>query len=222
MTLTTRRYEGSSRSTPPAWCESGLLRALAPPRCSTPSAPWFRRHGPEVDLRISIDQPATIDEWLAEGRIDVAVTLVLEDDIGADDVVLSSDDLVWAHSAGIDVGELSSIPLITWGPKCLFAPLATQRLSSTGIEHRVCFELPTSAAVLTALASGAGVALVNVGLLAGTNIATTSTPQLPALPRVAYVLRQNSATVDEPLQRVVADHIQASFRPQQLTAITTS
>ena len=52
-------------------------------------------HGPEVDLRISVDQPATIDEWLVEGRIDVAVTLVLEDDIGADDVMLSIDNLVW-------------------------------------------------------------------------------------------------------------------------------
>lgn len=206
---------------------TGLVRVGATEgACSTPLldtvAPWFRRHGPDVDLRISIDQPATIDEWLAEGRIDVAVTLVLEDDIRADDVVLSSEDLQWAHSAGIDVTELGSIPLITWGPKCLLAPLATRSLSSAGIEHRVCFELPTSAAVLTALTSGAGVALVNAGLLTGTNIATTSTPQLPALPRVAYVLRQNSATVDEPLQRVVADQIQASFKPQQLTGVSAS
>ncbi len=206
---------------------TGIVRVGATEgACSTPLldtvAPWFRRHGPDIDLRISIDQPATIDEWLDEGRIDVAVALVLEADIGPDDAVLSIDKLVWAHSAGIDVNELASIPLITWGPRCLFTPLATRTLSSAGIKHRICFELPTSAAVLTALTSGAGVALVNEGLLAGTNIATTSTPQLPALPRVAYVLRQNPTTLDEPLQRVVADQIQASFRPQQLTGAITS
>ena len=180
-------------------------------------APWFRRHGPDIDLRISVDQPTTIDEWLADGRIDVAVTLALESDIGTDDVVLSTDDLVWAHSAGIDVAELASIPLITWGPKCLFAPLARRSLTSAGVEHRVCYELPSSASVLTALSNGAGVALVNAGLLAGTDIATTAAPQLPALPRVAYVLRQNPATADEPLPRVVAEQIRSSFRPQQLT-----
>lgn len=194
--------------------------------CTTPLldtvAPWFRRHGPDVDLRISIDQPVTIDEWLTDGRIDLAVTLALEHDIAADDVVLSIDNLVWAHSAGIDVRELESIPLITWGPRCLFAPLATRSLSEAGIDHRVCFELPTSAAVLTALTSGAGVALINEGLLAGSNIATTNAPQLPALPRVAYLLRQNPATVDEPLQRAVADHIRASFRPQQLAGVIAS
>ena len=170
-------------------------------------APWFRRHGPDIDLRISVDQPATIDEWLADGRIDVAVTLVIEDDIEDDDVVLAREELVWAHSAGIAIGELASIPLITWGPKCLFAPLATRTLSSAGVEHRVCFELPSSASVLTALSNGAGVALVNTGLLAGTNITITGAPQLPALPRVAYVLRQNPATIDEPLQKIVADQI---------------
>ena len=194
--------------------------------CSTPLldtvAPWFRRHGPEVELRVSIEQPATIDEWLTDGRIDLAVTLALEDDVGTDDVVLSTDDLVWGHSAGIDVRELGSIPLITWGPRCLFAPLATRALSTAGIEHRVCFELPSSAAVLTALATGAGVSLVNQGLVTGTAIATTGPPRLPSLPRVAYVLRQNPATVDEPLQRVVADHILASFRPQQLRGAVTS
>ena len=71
--------------------------------------------------------------------------------------------------------------------------------------------------MLTALSNGAGVALVNAGLLAGTDIATTAAPQLPALPRVAYVLRQNPATADEPLPRVVAEQIRSSFRPQQLT-----
>ena len=206
---------------------AGLVRVGATEgACLTPLldtvAPWFRRHGPEVDLRISVDQPATIDEWLVEGRIDVAVTLVLEDDIGADDVMLSIDNLVWGHSAGIDVGELESIPLITWGPRCLFAPLATRTLSAAGLAHRICFELPSSAAVLTALANGAGVALLNEGLTTGAAIATTGPPQLPPLPRVAYVLRQNPATADEPLQRVVADHILSSFRPQQLTGAITS
>ena len=72
---------------------------------------------------------------------------------------------------------------------------------------------------MTALSTGAGVALVNADLLAGSDIATTGSPKLPALPRVAYILRQNLDTIDQPLQRIVADQIQTSFKPRQLAGV---
>lgn len=185
--------------------------------CSTPLldtvAPWFRRHGPDVDLRISIDQPATLDEWLHEGRVDIAITLALDHDIGDNDVVLARDSLVWAHSPGLDITELTSIPLITWGPRCLFGPLATQRLTTAGIDHRICFELPTNGAVRTALINGAGVALANRSTIADADITFTGSPLLPDLPDVAYVLRQNAAIATSRLHQVVVDQIKASFQP---------
>jgi DNA-binding transcriptional LysR family regulator len=177
-------------------------------------APWFRRHSADVDLKISLEQPATLDEWLADGRIDLAVTIALETDITHDDVVLDRDDLVWAHSPGVDFLATPRLPLITWGPRCFFGTLASRLLTSADIDHTVNYELPTIAAVRTALTNGAGIALLNRGVIAATELATTGPPALPEAPRVAYVLRQRPDTTGNPLHDLVAEQIQTSFRPQ--------
>ena len=84
--------------------------------------PGFADMGPRSTFAsVSTSRPQSTS-GLSKAAIDVAVTLVLEDDIGADDVMLSIDNLVWGHSAGIDVGELESIPLITWGPTLSLRP----------------------------------------------------------------------------------------------------
>lgn len=175
-------------------------------------APWFRRNGSDVDLRISIEQPMTLDAWLDEGRIDIAITLVLDDRIRDDDLVLQRDELVWAQSPGVDFLAEPPLPLITWGSRCFYGALACRLLSAAGIEHRVSFELPTIAAVHTALVHGAGIALLNRGIVADTDLATTGAPTLPAAPRVAYVVRTNPITADSPLVRLVVEQIRSSFR----------
>jgi len=176
-------------------------------------APWFRRHSSDIELRISLEQPATLDEWLAEGRIDLAITIVLEDDIDGRDVVLARDDLVWAHSAGVDFLAAPPLPLITWGPRCFFGAVAGRLLNAAAIDHRVSYELPTIAAVRTALTSGAGIALLNRGVTAETDLTTTDAPTLPEAPGVAYVLRRRPDATSHPLHDLVADQIQTSFRP---------
>jgi len=181
-------------------------------------APWFRRHSADVELKISLEQPATLDEWLTDGRIDLAITVTLEDDVDDTDIVLDRDDLVWAHSPGVDFLAAPRLPLITWGPRCFFGTLASQLLSASGIGHRVNYELPTIAAVRTALTNGAGIALLNRGVIADAahttlGLTTTGPPALPEAPRVAYVLRRRPDTTDNPLHDLVADQIQTSFRP---------
>ena len=176
-------------------------------------APWFRRHSADVELKISLEQPATLDEWLTDGRIDLAITITLEDDIDDRDIVLDRDDLVWAHSPGVDFLSALPLPLITWGPRCFFGTLASQLLSASDIDHRVNYELPTIAAVRTALTSGAGIALLNRGVIADTDLTTTDAPTLPDAPRVAYVLKRRPGTDSNPLHDLVIDQIRSSFRP---------
>lgn len=176
-------------------------------------APWFRRHSADVDLKISLEQPATLDEWLADGRIDLAVTIALEPDITPEDVVLDRDDLVWAHSPGVDFFASPPLPLVTWGPRCFFGTVASRLLTDAGTNYKVSYELPTIAAVQTALINGAGIALLNRMVIQETDLATTGTPELPVAPRVAYVLRRHPETIGNPLHDLVADQIQTSFRP---------
>ena len=176
-------------------------------------APFFRRHSANVDLKISLDQPATLDEWLAAGRIDLAITITLDTDIDECDVVLDRDHLVWAHSPGADFFHDPVLPLITWGPRCFFGTVASRLLGSSTIEHRVDYELPTIAAVRAALRSGAGIALLNQGVISDTNLTTTGPPTLPAAPGIAYVLRQRPDIVGSALHDLVVEQIQTSFRP---------
>ncbi len=177
-------------------------------------APWFRRHSADVELKISLEQPATLDEWLTDGRIDLAITITREDDIDDPDIVLDRDDLVWAHSPGVDFLASPPLPLVTWGPRCFFGTLASQLLTTDGVDHTVSYELPTIAAVRTALTNGAGIALLNRGVIGETGLTTTGPPALPEAPRVAYVLRRRPGTDGNPLHDLVAEQIQTSFRPQ--------
>jgi DNA-binding transcriptional LysR family regulator len=174
-------------------------------------APWFRRTHPDVELRIRVEQPAIVDEWLTDGAIDLAVTFALDEDVSPDDVVLASEDLVWAHSPGLDITELSSIPLITWGSRSFSARVADRVLTAEGLEHHVGYELPSSASVWAAITSGAGVTVADRAEIAHSDIATTGPPLLPELPRINYVLRRNPATAGHPLVRLAADQLKASF-----------
>lgn len=178
-------------------------------------APWFRRHSADVELKISLEQPATLDEWLTDGRIDLAITIAVEEDIDDGDIVLDRDDLVWAHSPGVDFLTTPPLPLITWGPRCFFGTLASRLLTTACIDHRVSYELPTIAAVHTALVNGAGIALVNRGIITNTDLTTIGPPALPEAPAVAYVLRRRADTDGNPLYDLVADQISSSFRPWQ-------
>ncbi len=174
-------------------------------------APWFRDHQPDVELQIRVEQPAIVDEWLDDGHIDLAVTLALVEDVLADDIVLMSESLVWAHSAELDVAELSSIPLITWGSRSFSARVAGQVLTANGIEHHVSYELPSSSSVWSAVASGAGVTVADEAEIAHADIATTDPPLLPELPHINYVLRKSPAAASDPLALLAADRIKASF-----------
>ncbi len=174
-------------------------------------APWFHREHPDVELRIRVDQPTTVDEWIADGHVDLAVTFALDNEVLPDDIVLSSEDLVWTHSPGFDVTELNSVPLVTWGARSFSARVAGRVLTEAGIDHHVAYELPSSAAVWSAIVSGAGMTVADRAEIDQADIATTGPPVLPDLPQINYVLRRNPTAADTALLRLVADQIQASF-----------
>lgn len=174
-------------------------------------APWCQREHPDVELHIRVDQPATVDEWLACGEVDLAVTFALDEEVSADELVLSSENLVWTHSPEFHVADLASIPLVTWGSGSFSARVGGRALTEAKIDHHVAYELPSSAAVWAAITSGMGVTVADRAEIDQADIVTTGPPSLPELPRINYVLRGNPATANDPLVRLVADQIKVSF-----------
>lgn len=174
-------------------------------------APWFHRKHPDVELRFRVDQPTTVDEWIADGHVDLAVTFALDNEVLPDDIVLSSEDLVWTHSPDFDIAELNSVTLVTWGARSFSAQVGGRVLTEAGIDHHVAYELPSSAAVWSAIANGAGVTVADRAEIDQADIATTGPPVLPDLPQINYVLRRNPTAANTAVLRLVADQIQASF-----------
>jgi DNA-binding transcriptional LysR family regulator len=103
--------------------------------------------------------------WLATGEIDLAVTMVLEHDVKPDDELLWPDELVWAHSASGDFAHLKRVPLVTFGRRCFFGAIADRLLTQADVPFDIVLENPSNYGVQMALASGAGIALINRRLL---------------------------------------------------------
>lgn len=79
------------------------------------------------------------------------------------------------------------------------------------MKHHVGYELPSSAAVWSAISSGAGVTVADRAEIDQADIAITGPPLLSDLPHINYVLRKNPITANEPLVRIAADQITTSF-----------
>ena len=162
-------------------------------------APWARRNTDDIDVRIRVDHPVALAAWLATGEIDLAVTMVLEPDVQADDVLLWPDELVWAHSASGDFAHLERVPLVTFGRRCFFGSVASDLLTRAGVPFDVVLENPSNYGVQLALASGAGIALINRRLLTDQHAEWDPPAPVAPAPGLQYVIRTAS---DEPSELV--------------------
>ena len=77
------------------------------------------------------------------------------------DVILRSDQLAWYGGPELVLPDDGKIPLITFGPKCFYRPIAERRLRDAGLDHVVTVECESSAGVVSAVEAGLGVALLN-------------------------------------------------------------
>lgn len=177
-------------------------------------APWARRNGGDLDVRIRVDQPISLNELLAKRNLDVVVVMVLDDDVGDDDVLLWDDDLAWAQGIDSEFDESLPLPLITFGSRCFYAAVAHRLLDDAGIEHDVVLESPSIAGVQAGLASGAGVTLVNRRLMTDQHVEITGRPWrgwvLPTPPAVRYVIR-TAVTEPDDATAFLVDQIRMAF-----------
>ena len=166
-------------------------------------APWARRNTDDIDVRIRVDHPVAIAGWLATGEIDLAVTMVLEPDVQPGDVLLWPDELVWAHSASGDFGHLDRVPLVTFGRRCFFGAVATDLLTRADVPFDIVLENPSNYGVQLALASGAGIALINRRLLTDQHTEWERPASIAQAPELRYVIRPASPEPSELVQMMV-------------------
>ena len=173
-------------------------------------APWARRNIDDLDVRIRVDHPVALAGWLATGEIDLAITMVLEPDVQPGDVLLWPDELVWVHSASGDFGDLDRVPLVTFGRRCFFGAVATELLTRADVPYDIVLENPSNYGVQLALASGAGIALINRRLVTEQHTEWARPASIGDAPALRYVIRPASPEPSELVQMMV-DQIRNAF-----------
>lgn len=150
----------------------------------------FRRTHPEVALEIRVRDSAVIAEWLDAGEIDVALIQVLDtgDAVRTTDNVWRRDDLTVVQAADADLDDVDDVPLISFGPQCLYEPWFASAMADDGRSYRTVMECPSIQGVQAAVTAGLGVAVLNTPHITDGMRPWTGLGAL-RLPPVAFVLR---------------------------------
>jgi DNA-binding transcriptional LysR family regulator len=175
----------------------------------------FRRTHPDVSLEIRVQDSAYVAEWLDRGEVDVALIQVLdvEEAIRSTDEVWRRDELRVVQGEAADFDDAETLPLISFGPRCLYEPWLTAQLDAAGRAHRHAMECPSIQGVQAAVEAGLGVAVLNTPNLTASMRPWSGLGSLE-LPAVAFVLRTSTAQGSNELVDALRHHLSAAFSNQ--------
>lgn len=168
----------------------------------TPFLSNFSRQHPLIKLNIKVEQSLVLQDWLTQGRIDVGLLQVEEDNVQEDDLLLWNDELVWISAPDRDWAGEESIPLITFGQNCLYLPHISSALRTAGYSFSNIVECPTHSGVFSAVAAGLGVSVINRRSIPE-NAIEVPPVALGRLPRIAYVARSSQKASSEAMETLL-------------------
>ena len=97
------------------------------------------------------------------------------------------------------------VPLITFGPRGFYGPIARASLDAAGIDYWTAFSGPSSAGVLAAVEAGLGVALLSRRAVGGNVIEWPRSSRLPALAQGNTVARVAPGQPSEVASELLGD-----------------
>ncbi|MEM9204174.1 MAG: LysR family transcriptional regulator [Actinomycetota bacterium] len=174
----------------------------------------FRRTHPDVALEVRVRDSAVVSRWLDDGQVDVALLQVLDTGtaLRTDDDVWRRDELTVVQGSGADFGPVDEVPLISFGPDCLYEPWFASAMAERGRAWRTVMECPSIQGVQAAVEAGLGVAVLN-----SPNVTDEMRPCLVLdglpLPPVAFVMRSAvEPGVDDAIDALRA-HLATTLEP---------
>jgi DNA-binding transcriptional LysR family regulator len=175
----------------------------------------FGRTHPGVRLEIVVDESVLVSQWLDEGEVDIALIQVIDaaDQMRPDDEVWRRDKLTVVQAANADFDSADPLPLISFGPNCLYEPWLRAELDRQGRGYHRAMVCPSIQGVQAAVTAGLGVAVIN-----GPHINTAMRPWSSGsleLPEVFFVLRSSAGP---PTEQLVAlkGHLVAAFEQERM------
>ncbi len=172
----------------------------------------FRRTHPNVTLEIKVHDSACVADWLESGEVDLALLQVLDVDgaVRSNDEVWRRDELVVRQGMVADFDEAEPVPLISFGPRCLYEPWLVSALAAVGRSFRTVLECPSIQGVQAAVEAGLGVAVLNTPNLTRAMRPWTGLEAVE-LPPVAFVLRVAPSSGPRPLAEALRHHLSVAL-----------
>lgn len=151
----------------------------------------FSHLHPKVDVQLVVEQSQVLRERFADGVFDVILHQDFAGMAAPADTLLWTETLHWCAATAEQTLPGETLKLITYGPHCFYRRLAEEKLGQAGMAWSVGLECPSVAGVLTAIAAGLGMAVVNERKLGQGVHRHAVLERLAPLPRVASLLRAN-------------------------------
>jgi DNA-binding transcriptional LysR family regulator len=156
----------------------------------------FSHHHPKVDVQLVVEQSQVLRERFADGVFDVILHQDFAGMAAPADTLLWTETLHWCAATAEQTLPGENVKLITYGPHCFYRRLAEEKLGQAGMAWSVGLECPSVAGVLTAIAAGLGMAVVNERNLGQGVHRHAALERLAPLPRVASLMRANDNLPD--------------------------
>lgn len=142
----------------------------------------FSVSNPEATLDVRVAGSAELLDLLATDRLDLVLCIGEE----RDEAAVATADMHWLGDPRL--ASANVLPLAVLQKPCRFRDAAIAALETAGRRYRIVLETPSLSALRAAVTGGIGVTC-RTDVLMGLDPAIRGV--LPALPRVAYVLRLN-------------------------------
>ncbi len=186
------------------WVRLGLPQDFSETSLPGVLARFIRVH-PKVRVDVWVDRNLKLLEGISDGSLDLALVWD-EDGQLSDGERLTELPMAWiGPSEGFGFDPPAALPLVAFGPPCIFRQAAISALDAAGIPWRLAFSSPSLSGLWAAVSAGLGVTCrTPEGMPAALAPLDVERYGLPTLPRVGVLLRTPDARPPPAVKRLAA------------------
>jgi len=155
----------------------------------------FRALHPGLELKVIVTDGNRVDALLNAGKLDLAVAQ--PDSMTQAPSVTWWTALEWAVSFELRIDSSRTLPLVLFEPPCPWQDEMLNSLQAAGWKWRVTFESTSLDAILAAVQSGLGMAVLCGELIRARGLSSVENLQLPPAPRIQFGLFHADAVPSE-------------------------
>lgn len=146
----------------------------------------FSRLHPEVELMVQCSNSAKFPDYLAEGKLDIAVYEVEEVKSGME--FLCQEDMAWVTSKKHQTHVAETLPIALIDKSCWWHDIAIGSLSKIKKPYEIVFKSETAEGIAAAIQAGIAIGVLNKSAISGDLVAIPLEEGFPKLTSTSLVI----------------------------------